>query len=280
MANDIEAKIQSEMLKKLQYLLLTILKDVIRVCQEEKIDFFLCGGTLLGAIRHKGFIPWDDDIDICMTRENFERFEKIANTKLQKCFFYQSPNTDSECSSYCCGRVRLEGTHFESTSLPNNWKHSGIFIDILPLEKIPNDYCTRLLYFYFFQIIIRIYWLRNGYKPHPKNKLFNFVMHFLHRLSKPVPSSWLKKQLETYHLKYDKNYGEDRMVLLESSCKKSIIKNEEFSQICYMDFEGVSCPIPEKYDSYLSRLYGNYMELPPENERIPHHLEKIDFGNY
>ena len=119
-------KLSLEELKKVELDILIWFADI---CEQEKLNYTLSYGTLLGAVRHKGFIPWDDDIDICMTRENFERFEKIANTKLQKCFFYQSPNTDSECSSYCCGRVRLEGTHFESTSLPNNWKHSGIFID-------------------------------------------------------------------------------------------------------------------------------------------------------
>lgn len=101
----------AEELKELQKVLLDILKEVKRVCDENNIDYFIIAGTALGAVRHKGFIPWDDDIDIGMTRDNYEKFIKIANTKLSEEFFLQTMETEEETPFYFA-KVRKNKTKF------------------------------------------------------------------------------------------------------------------------------------------------------------------------
>lgn len=267
-------------LRKLQGMELVILKEIKRVCIQNKIEYSLCGGTLLGAIRHKGFIPWDDDIDIYMTWDNFMRFEEIANSQLQDDFFFQTPKTDPECKSYFCGRVRLRGTYFESNSLPNHWKHNGIFVDVLPVVKVPLSRAKQMVHFYFFQVIIRILWLRNGYTPHPSNFVFRSIMRLSFLLSSFVPTKCLEGAVSNYQKKYEGLLDFDYMDLLAGNYKGAVIPKEMFCSYRTHVFEDDDFSIFSAAEQYLSQYYGNWMELPPENERHPHHCIKIDFGKY
>ena len=267
-------------LNKLQRIELMILKEIKRVCNRNGIEYSLCGGTLLGAIRHKGFIPWDDDIDIYMTWENFIEFEKIANYQLQNDYFFQTPKTDPECKSYFCGRVRLKGTYFESNSLPNHWKYNGIFVDVLPVVKVPLSRSKQIVYFYFFQVIIRILWLRNGYTPHPSNFLFRLIMKLSFILFYFVPTRLLEYVISNYQKKYEDLLDFNYMDLLASNYKGSIIPKEMFCNYKSHIFEDETFSIFSDAEEYLSQYYGDWMELPPETERQPHHCIKVDFGKY
>lgn len=269
-----------DILQKLQRIELMILKEIKRVCVQNGIEYSLCGGTLLGAIRHKGFIPWDDDIDIYMTWDNFIKFEEIANYQLADDLFFQTPKTDFECKSYFCGRVRLKGTYFESTSLPNHWKYNGIFVDVLPVVKVPLSRPKQIVYFYFFQVIIRILWLRNGYTPHPSNIVFRLIMKLTFILFFFVPTKSLERVISNYQKKYENLLDFDYMDLLASNYRGAVISKEIFCNYKRHRFEDDDFSIFSEAEQYLSQYYGNWRQLPPEDERYPHHCRKIDFGKY
>ena len=272
--------IEGNDLRRLQLLELKILKEIKRVCDKNDIRYFLTGGTLIGAIRHNGFIPWDDDIDICMTRENFDKFEQIANSELGSDFFFQTPNTDLQCKSYACGRVRLEGTHFLSNSLPNNWIHNGIFVDILPLEKTSCYKLPSLLYFYFFNLWIRILWHKNGYNPRPKNKLYAFVMNLSFLFSFLISNKFLEKKISNYHKRYTKLKKYKFLCFLDFNFNSGWTPRKLLDNFELHKFEDDFFYIPTNYDSYLRKTYGDYMQLPSEKERQPHHIINIDFGKF
>lgn len=265
-------------LKKLQNSQLLILKEIKRICEKENIEYSLAGGTLLGAYRHGGFIPWDDDIDIYMTIDNFTRFEKIANKELKSNFFYQTPNTDLECKSFQCGRVRLEGTYFESNSLPNNWKHNGVFVDILPLIKVSESKIAQKIFFYKFNVIVRIVWLKNNYKPNPKNIFFKLIMKLSYLITFFIPSSIFEKFLSTYHLKYKKLSTYKYIDLLASNFDSSLIDSDIPEEYTFHKFEDDEYSVFKKSEQLLSSQYGNWRELPPVEERKPHHILNIDFN--
>lgn len=267
-------------LKKLQKIQFEILKEIKRICLKNKIEYTLCGGTLLGALRHNGFIPWDDDVDIYMTWDNFVKFEQIANQQLKKEYFFQTPKTDLECKSYFCGRVRLIGTYYESNSLPNHWKYNGIFVDVLPVIKVPLSRMKQIIYFYFFQVIIRVLWLRNGYNPHPKNLLFRLFMKISYVLFTFIPSNKLEGIISNYEKKYEKLLNYDYIDLLAANFKGSIIERSLFCNYKTHIFEDDDFSIFADSEKYLEQYYGDWTKLPPENERLPHHSVKIEFGKY
>lgn len=266
-----------ENLKKLQQKLLLIMEDIDRVCRENGICYYLCGGTLLGALRHNGFIPWDDDLDIYMKYEDFLKFEQVANKSLKSSFFYQTPNTDMECKSFGCGRVRFEGTHFKSNSLPNNWIHNGIFIDVLPLIKVPRNKLIQKIYFYKFQVLSRIVWLKNGYTPHPNNKLFRLMMWGSYYFTYFIPSVFFEKKLSVYHEKYKNLEQYDYIDLLSGSFSGCIHNCNWYDSRTEHCFEDKKFYIPKDPEAILESYYGNWKELPPIEERVPHHIDGIEF---
>ena len=127
---------RNEDLIKLQKAETEILSEVIRVCDENGITYFAVGGTALGAVRHSGFIPWDDDVDIGMLREDYERFLKIAPEKLKKGYTLCSAESEPNMPSYFA-KVRKDGTVFKEESSKNIKMHHGIFLDVMPYDKIP-----------------------------------------------------------------------------------------------------------------------------------------------
>lgn len=268
-------------LRTLQLAELEILKEIKRVCEKNDIRYFLIGGTLLGAVRTGKFIPWDDDIDIGMLREDFDKFERIANSALDKKYFFQTPNTDEECGTYCCGRVRLEGSTFASNSTPRHWKHNGIFVDILPYDKVIKNKLFERFFFFRFNVLSRVYWKRLKYNPHPSNKLFKLIMNLSFVLYKAVPTSFLKRKLENYHKKYTHLEKYDRIELLNQHPRA--FKAELVEKLDILQFEGIDFPIPKDFDNYLTNQYGEWRTLPPVEQQIPHHLEysmdNIEVGN-
>ena len=124
-------------LRQLQLAELDILLEIDRVCTENNIKYFLDSGTALGAVRHKGFIPWDDDIDICMMRDDYEKFIRLAPEKLSQKYFLQTLKTDPGYNKLHA-KVRKNGTVFkEDANLMRNMNH-GLFVDIYPFDYLPK----------------------------------------------------------------------------------------------------------------------------------------------
>ncbi len=257
-------KLNKEELEKLHSNLLLLLKEFDRICRKHNIKYYLSDGTLLGAVRHKGFVPWDDDIDVQMSRSEYERFCEVCKEELDKSkFFFQNQETDKHYN-WVYGKLRLKNTTYMRVGQEHLKQDSGIFMDIFPLDNISDNKFTQ----YYFEVMCKmcrkIFWAPVGcvVKEHFYSRLFFKLLCFIPRkLTIRVFEFFAKfyQNKETdlfayYNLDYLRN---ERQVLKKEWYKKSIT----------MEFEGYEFFVPEAYDEILTATYGDYMKLPPEDKR-------------
>jgi len=240
--------------------MLELLDEVVRICDRHNLTYFLYGGTLLGAIRHEGFIPWDDDIDIAMPRDDFEKFEKICETELSIKYFYQTSFTDSEYS-YPNAKLRKNFT-FAKQAESNI--HQGIFIGIFALTNFPNTQKKKILKQYSWILDICERTNINSLLPHKQ------LLHKFYRLM-PSKARYDKRQifLQKVHKcasDYVCSFGSGYLPL-----EKRVFEKAWFAGYEYSNFEGKQYKIPTGWKEYLIHVYGpNYMKLPPEHKRKSH----------
>lgn len=272
---------QKEELNLIQKIHLANLKVIIDVCNRLDIDYFLYGGSLLGAVRHKGFIPWDDDLDIGMPRESYEIFVKKAPKILPENYYLQTPYSDKK-TPYYYSKLRLcETTMVESFYEKLKINH-GIYVDIYPIDNLPNDEKEYFKQYKKFKKFNKLFVYRqcpysysipNSFKGFFKNLGRRIVSLFL----RIIPSRWYVKKIDSISTKYNnvqsKRYG-----------NYSYPKPTNIFQSIYPlkkgSFCGLDVNLPSDWHYHLSQRYGDYMKLPPLNERIGHKPGKLDFGPY
>ena len=267
--------------KKLQMLQVSIVEDIDRICTEHNLKYYLIGGTLLGAVRHKGFIPWDDDIDLVMYREDYDALISILQQNFSEKYFVQTFKTDRTYTRYIA-KVRLNGTRMVESYLENAQSHQGIYVDIFPLDHtVKNDglglklrgSIVRWLFAYKsvrFNARVRT----SGLK-YIIGKVFKFTTYL-------IPNrfvNWLFDYVCTMdnkkNCKYTTNFAS------HFKWKKQMYENEVFGEGCKLEFEGHMFNAPNDYLKILERLYGkNYMQRPPESKRETHNIIELDFGVY
>lgn len=257
-------------LRKLQLLEYKILLELKRICEKHHIKYFLMGGTLLGAVRHNGFIPWDDDIDIGMMREEYYKFITICRDELSQDFFLQTYDTDSNYANPYA-KLRLNGTVFTETESKDSNCHNGIYIDIFPFDHIPDNRFIRKMHLYVLSEISTICQIMCGYRP-DISQLHYSLLSVLPRIIKKKSMIRIR---EYFFQRYNKR---QTRYLVNGSfyCYPSTI----FDTFSELMFEGINFPVPVGYRNYLECAYGNYMSLPPENERKTHTPHLPDFGRY
>lgn len=253
-----------EDLRNMQLEIVNMLKDVDKVLSENNIHYVLMGGSVLGAIRHKGFIPWDDDADIGVFRKDFEKTEKLLSELKQYTYDFADNHIIPDAP---VGHLKLVNDNYKINFCPN--------IDVFPLDKVPSSKFKIK----FLRIVANFYDLSNRRIP-PKNRgKFNKI--FFGIILKIVPNKiWdFIKKLSSSYIKNmsNKNYKNTGNIF-GAWTEKEYFPTEIYSESVYADFENISLPIPKNYDFYLTQLYGNYMELPPEHKRIPKHLGEIHLG--
>lgn len=253
-------------LEKTKALQVEILEEVDIFCKENNIEYFLFAGTLLGAIRHKGYIPWDDDIDICMRRKEYEIFIQKFSSKKTKLF------TASRCKNYYYPFAKISMVGTKTIESIEYAKDLGINIDVFPIDNIPNG--TKKQKKYFKKIISQRTML--GHIISSKRAFgVKKLLFFLYFLFKGFPSA--KKCIDLLN-KNASSYENESTHLVGLTIWDFNLKNA-FSSDCLdekttVTFEGLSFPAPKGYDSLLKKLYGDYMVLPPESERKTHHFRK------
>ena len=273
--------ISNKDLRKAQLLMLKILKEVHKICEENNIKYFLSDGTLIGAIRHQGFIPWDDDLDIGMLREDYEKFCKIAPQILSENFILQNFQTDKGYGLQF-GKVILKNTVWiEKVAKNTNRQWSGIYIDIFPYDNITENkkmqkLINRLYIFIQGLILIKFKYINiSNYESMAKKLKYVLKKIYLCTISKKlliyIRDSICKRYLNksnTLVTKYGGNF----------------YKNQNpynfYKDLTLQNFEDTSFYIPKNYDKILKNLYGNYMEIPPIEKQRQHGIEYFDFGNY
>ena len=273
--------ISNKDLRKAQLLMLKILKEVHKICEENNIKYFLSDGTLIGAIRHQGFIPWDDDLDIGMLREDYEKFCKIAPQILSENFILQNFQTDKGYGLQF-GKVILKNTVWiEKVAKNTNRQWSGIYIDIFTYDNITENkkmqkLINRLYIFIQGLILIKFKYINiSNYESMAKKLKYVLKKIYLCTISKKlliyIRDSICKRYLnksKTLVTKYGGNF----------------YKNQNpynfYKDLTLQKFEDTSFYIPKNYDKILKNLYGNYMEIPPIEKQRQHGIEYFDFGNY
>ena len=278
MTQNIKTELTREDLRQAQKIMLYIMKRIHAVCVEHNIKYWLDYGTLLGAIRHDGFIPWDDDMDICMMREDYEKFCKIAPEALGEEFFLQTKSTEPDfCFEF--GKVRLKNTIWmerEWINTPLNYK--GIFVDIFPIESFPESK-LQTSFLTYSAIFYNILLARKAHNIHSKKIIKEIVLRILSAFTtRKILLGWFEKTVK--NLKKLKNTSSKVSKLFGTSMTNWTDK-ATLEEVVLKKFEDSEFFIPKNYDARLTEIFGNYMQLPPENKQYGHHnVEYFDFGKY
>lgn len=271
----------NEEIRNLQKKQLKMLKIFIKICEENKLRYFLAGGSALGAVRHKGFIPWDDDIDVSMPRPDYNKFMEIAQDKLPKHLFLQNQYTEKDYN-LTFAKIRDSKTTFIEKRSADLNINKGVFIDIFPIDGIGNDLESASKTFYQFRKIREKFRFKLGM--HKKDGLRNKV-RFVYYTVLTTFDSFAKglKTANDYAIAIDEfcnriNYKDSSYVIIYEGGaeEREIMKKTVYGTGSKIKFEKTTVSVPKKVDTYLKALYNNYMELPPVEKRVAGHYQILD----
>lgn len=267
-----------ELLRKVQLTQLEIAKEIKRVCDENDIQYFLCFGTLLGAVRHKGFIPWDDDMDLGMIRSEYERFLAIAPSKLKPEYFLHTWYSDP-AYPLPFAKVRKRGTVYleaKTTQL----KENGFFVDIFPFDYQPASEEMRKAANRRLQDIFRTKLMKSGFTPWIDNGRINWKKRIGYVYYQLKALAYSQESLAERYDALGKSFPENDFLFWEEGISRMRKINREWCEnLTELEYEGELFKCPRDYDAMLTAIYGNYMQLPPEDQRENRHqIEEVDFG--
>lgn len=249
--------VDEEKLRDAKKIMLLILLEVDRICKKNNINYWLDSGTLLGAVRHEGFIPWDDDIDICMLPEDYSKFLSIAKQELNMKYFLDNKQTDKN-AIFKYSKIRERKSIFiEKKENENEKYHQGIFIDIFEMNYL-KDVAKK--YRKSYNLLLKI---KDLVENRGKYRNLKLVL-------KKLKVTLITEKIFNFLFlsKNKKNYIGHKYVFKEIYFLKNIFPLSE------IEFEGHKFPCPNNADAYLKELYGDtYMVLPPEKDRVWHAKE-------
>lgn len=263
-------------LKKIWAVELDLLNELKRVCDKHGIKFCVFGGTLLGAVRHKGFIPWDDDLDVSLTRENFDKLCKVAKDEFKHPYFFQTALSDRR---YFFSYARLRNS--ETTAVINGNEspnyNNGIYIDVYVLEGYTDSRikwyiqrCFQLIFVKFMTLYYQDKRRNNSFRemmlriPRPFVRLFKYETLF----------ALYKKVLGMYTTNANRIGLRDEMSVM---AEKYWVYKRELLLTDFMQFEFLSVPVPKAYHEILGRIYGDYQQFPNVDVRGLWHNGQIYF---
>lgn len=255
--------------KKIWQCELNMLSLVDEICKKHNIKYFAIGGTLLGAIRHKGFIPWDDDLDVAMLRDDYNSFVRFAENEINGRYFFQTTLTDSNYYKDHA-RIRDSLTTGICERYEKNGCNNGIYIDIIPLDRHEDtvvDFLIRLILNALSGIAsINVHGKtlnKKGFKYivlYPISRLFN--VRKIYKFREKVLTKYYSKASSKISLKIRiKSYDYSRLTW----------KRKDFNSTVLVDYENGYIPAPIGYENILKKQYGNYMEYPSDEEKINFH---------
>lgn len=255
-------KVSSDM-KKVWAIELDLYREFARICEENNLIYFTDGGTTLGAIRHKGFIPWDDDLDVCMPRSSYEKLKQLAK-KFEKPYFLQNIHTDPE-HAFSFMRLRNANTTAILEKFIYCKFNHGIFIDIFPLDKVTKeDYLPRREKMN--ELIMKnSAYMRYNF-PNKSERDKDIIEKYYDSSVTPEETFY---EIEKVAMQ-DEDIETDYISLLVSTqydASKKIWLKRVFDNYVEKDFESIKVRVPIGYDEQLRIYFGNYMEFPPVEQR-------------
>ena len=268
------AEVAPSDIRKIQLLVLMLLLELDRICKKYNLTYYIAGGSILGAVRHKGFIPWDDDIDITMPRPDYDRFIKVAQKELPDEFYL-----DKDCVPFCHNRIEIKGTDFTTF-----WRKGAVFLDILALEGSPDDEKKRLEHERKCK-----FWrscMLEKARPFPVfdfstgKKIKRYICCSILRF---VPRWFIKKNWERWAKKYSTEETSSWVCLPASiyTYEQERFPKEYWGEPVYLEFEGMMLPTMAHWEDYLVCHFGDYMKMPPVTTRKSHHfIYSYSLGKY
>ncbi len=245
---------------------LDMFRATIKICNDHNLIYFLVGGSCLGAVRDHGVIPWDDDIDIAMPRKDWKKFIVYAQKELEYPLSVQSWQTEPDFR-LDFAKIRNCNTTFVGKEAKHLHINHGVFIDVFPIDGYPNSsICRKCLSL--IKKVFRLYLFREIWEAvSPKEKFALNIMRFLYKNNAAKAQARLQKIYEIFP------YDRANIVVLHGGSwgEKEIHDKKVYGNGQLVLFENIEARVPADFDSYLTKMYGNYMELPPESERVTHH---------
>lgn len=260
---------------------LLMLSEFIRICNKFNLKYYMLGGTLLGAVRHRGFIPWDDDIDLGMPREDFEKFKQVVNKEIIKPFYCEN---DKDIKSY-----KLAYMKFCDSDTKVYWEHNGekkvvnLWMDIFPIDGMPRNFFKRKIHeisYLYTRMMVNLSQLSDIVDFEKRNRPIHerLIITLSKFLSLEKFLNYDRRQenyiktISKYKVseKYSGNYtGAYKL--------RELVPSEYFGNGKLLEFEGLQVKGPDKFNDYLEAIYGNdFMELPPIDSRQSHGLEIVN----
>ncbi len=255
---------KEDVLYKLHMCELEILNEVKRICDSKGLTFFIAYGSLLGAVRHKGFIPWDDDLDIAMPRQDYQKFIEIAPVELSSSFFLQTSKLDSSYPKPFA-KVRKKNTAFVEEVIKDINTPHEIYIDIFELDNVSSSFGINALKA----------WALENLNFYLSNKRYGRKKKLKREYLLAIFPDSLIISLED---KLMRGKGPFLTNFFAYGIKKETIKVTDYFPVRELEFEGYILPVPNNYMHILKQIYGeDCMQLPPESKRITHTPVRISF---
>lgn len=263
--------------KKVQELTVNLLKVFIKICEENDLRYYFTGGSLIGVLRHKGFIPWDDDIDVGMPRRDYEKFLEIVKTNEQEGYAICNRHTDSAWHFAMSQFIDMESE--VEINIAEQPRKAHVWIDVFPLDGLPSGKIAR--WFRVKNILIHRYLVQiahintqvdiNRKRPLIEKlilKIFKVV-----NIGKFINAKCILDHLEKVLCKDDFYKSQYVGNMLGRYREKEVVPQNYFGTPKKGEFESIIVNIPEKSHELQTALYGSYMDLPPEDERVAHNVK-------
>ena len=269
-------------IREYQIAQLELVKVMDELCAELNLTYYIIGGTLLGAIRHGGFIPWDPDIDIAMPREDYEKVREYFLENESDRYFYQHYSTEkNHLSPHALLKIKDSHVILNSGNAYYKPMYDGIYLDILPLDNAPESTKLQKKQMNKIKRIRKIIRLKGAYTYPSNGAVTIFVKHIIRILLSPVSFYYLNKTLDNTMKKYN-SIDASTFVSMAShySYWKQLMPKTIYGTPQKVNYEGIILSAPAETHEYLTRIYKDYMKLPPEDQRaaVMRMFEKVEYG--
>lgn len=264
----------NEKLRQLQLTQLEILEVFDQFCREHGLNYSLYAGSLLGAVRHKAFIPWDDDLDVCMSRDEYNRF--IDLWERFPCAGYILQNKENSPEFWqSFSKIRKDHTTFLQYECEAGKYHTGIFLDIFPIDRIPKGKLSRYIFKW---NCMKYQLLTREFIPSQSMLFVRFIASVVLICTPKNRREVVRQNTLKKITKYNNQQDLETVAIEVIKTINTPLAADMLDKYSEMPFEGKSYMCFAGWEEYLRRKFGDYMQLPPENERVwKHHPILIDF---